>query len=59
MPRRKKLDDRLEALREKIENATEKYGNIHASGDDILEINAGGKNFVTKRSVLIQHWIVG
>jgi hypothetical protein len=50
----KALDDRLEALRENMDNAAKKFGNIHASGDDILEINAGGKIFVTKRSTLTQ-----
>jgi hypothetical protein len=55
----KALDDRLEELSKKMDATTEKYGDIHASGDDILEINAGGKIIVTERSILTQPRTIG
>ena len=48
----KALDDRMDVLRKKTESATEKYGNKTASGDDNLEINAGGKVIVAERATL-------
>ncbi len=33
------------------------HGNPNASGDDMLEINAGGKVIVAKRSTLTQHMV--
>lgn len=55
----KTLNDRLEVLSKKMDYATELYGNINASGDDLLEINAGGKIIVIKRSILTLPRTVG
>jgi hypothetical protein len=53
----KVLFDRLEDINKRIDDAAEKYGNVDAADDDILEINAGGKIFIAKRSTLTQHTI--
>ena len=48
---------RLEEINKRIDDAAEKYGHVDAADDDILEINAGGKIFIAKRSTLTQHTI--
>jgi len=53
----KEIDARLEMLNKKMEDAAKVHGNPNASGDDILEINAGGKVIVAKRSTLTQHTV--
>lgn len=55
----KLLFDRLEEIKKRIDDAAETTGNVDAADDDddILEINAGGKIFYTKRSTLTQHTI--
>ena len=40
-----------------MEDAAKVHGNPNASGDDMLEINAGGKVIVAKRSTLTQHML--
>jgi hypothetical protein len=55
----KALDDRMDVLRKKTESATEKYGNKTASGDDNLEINAGGKVIVVGRRSILTHRTAG
>ncbi len=51
----KVLVGRLELINKQIDDAAAEYGNIHASDDDILKINAGGKIFIVKLSTLTQH----
>ncbi len=53
----KALDNRLEKLTKKMEDAAKVYGNMNASGNDFLEINAGGKIIIVKRSILTNHTI--
>ena len=55
----KALHDRLEVLSNDMNDAAEKYGNNNSSGDDMLEINAGGKIIVTKRSILTNNYTTG
>jgi hypothetical protein len=51
----KALNTRLGEINKQMDSAAEKYGNIHASDEDILEINAGGRMFIVKRSTLTMH----
>ena len=51
------LDDRLEELNKKIQDAEKIHGSPDASIDDTLEINAGGKIIVVKRSTLTTHTV--
>ena len=50
----KRLTERLDKLNEKKHEIAQKYGNINATDDDILEINAGGKIIAAKRATLTQ-----
>ena len=51
----KVLITRLGEINKQMDSAAEKYGNSHASDEDILEINAGGRMFIVKRSTLTLH----
>ncbi len=49
-----KLLERIRILDEKKQAAADKYGDLDASDDDRVEINAGGKIISARRSVLCQ-----
>ena len=49
-----KLLERIRILDEKKQAAAAKYGNVDASDNDRVEINAGGKTIAARRSVLCQ-----
>lgn len=49
------LTDQLNDLNKNMDDVARIHGNINASGDDLLEINAGGKIIVTKRSILMHY----
>ena len=46
----RKIMDRMDKLNKKKHEIAQKYGNIDAEGDDIVEINAGGKIIAAKCS---------
>ena len=48
------LKERLHQLNQKKHEISQLNGNIDAADDDLVEVNAGGKNIVAKRSTLIQ-----
>ena len=50
----RKIMDRMDKLNKKKHEIAQKYGNIDAEGDDIVEINAGGKIIAAKRATLTQ-----
>ena len=49
-----RLDERLHELNRKKHDIAEAYGKLDAAHDDLVEINAGGKIVVAKRSTLTQ-----
>ena len=51
------LDDRLEELNKKMQDDENIHGKSDASIDDTLEMNAGGKIIVVKRSTLTTHTV--
>ncbi|KAL3770073.1 hypothetical protein ACHAWU_005900 [Discostella pseudostelligera] len=51
----KVLVDRLKEISTQIDDVAEEHGNVDAADNDVLEINAGGKIFIAKRSTLTQH----
>jgi hypothetical protein len=48
------LNERLQELDHKKHEIAQAHGNLDAADDDLIEINAGGKIIVTKRSTLRQ-----
>ncbi len=50
----KQLRDRLRKLDEEKHKTASVNGNIDASDDDVIEINAGGKVIAVKRATLTQ-----
>ncbi len=48
------LKERLHQLNQKKHEISQANGNIDAAVDDLVEVNAGGKIIVAKRSTLIQ-----
>ena len=49
-----KLTERLDELNQKKDDVAKSNGNTDAKGDDLIEINAGGKIIAAKRSTLTQ-----
>ena len=49
-----KLNERMDELNNKKQQIAETNGNTNISGDDLIEINAGGKIIAAKRSTLTQ-----
>jgi len=49
-----KLNERMDELNKKKQQIAQTHGSINISGDDLIEINAGGKVIAAKRSTLIQ-----
>jgi len=49
-----KLNERMDELNNKKQQKAETHGSTNISGDDLIEINAGGKVIAAKRSTLIQ-----
>lgn len=49
------LVERLENINQRINDGAKEHGKTDASDDDVLEINAGGKIIVAKRSTLTHH----
>ena len=49
-----KLTLRMNELTQKKEHIAKEYGSTNISGDDLIEINAGGKVIAAKRSTLTQ-----
>ncbi|KAL7533722.1 hypothetical protein ACHAWF_004604 [Thalassiosira exigua] len=48
------LVERLRKINEKKLKTSQEHGNINASDDDLVEVNAGGKILAAKRSTLTQ-----
>jgi len=48
------LKERLQELNRKKHEIAQTHGNLDATDDDLIEINAGGKIIVAKRSTLTQ-----
>ena len=48
------LKERLHQLNQKKHEISQANGNLDAADDDLVEVNAGGKIMVAKRSTLIQ-----
>ena len=49
-----KLKERLHQLNQKKHEISQLNGNLDATDDDLVEVNAGGKIMVAKRSTLTQ-----
>jgi hypothetical protein len=48
------LNERVQELNRKKHEIAQAHGNLDAADDDLIEINAGGKKIVAKRSTLTQ-----
>ena len=48
------LNERVQELNRKKHEIAQAHGNLDATGDDLIEINAGGRIIVAKRSTLTQ-----
>jgi hypothetical protein len=46
------LKERLDQLNRKKHEISQLHGNLDATDDDLVEVNAGGKIMVAKRSTL-------